>query len=209
LADPERAEQALEFFAELLAHCHPVSMSLNPIKLLELMARTNEVAYMPLTFGYVNYSTPGFRPHPIAYGSIPVGAEGISGGVLGGAGLGISARSRHIGEAAQFLQFVATGAVQASEYVAGGGQPGHRSAWLDPAVNARHGDFFANTLSGIDGAYLRPRWPGYLPAQTAAAEMIHSWLIEEVCTAKALVKNLGDLFSAAFQGSAGLSPPRT
>jgi multiple sugar transport system substrate-binding protein len=201
LAAPGRAAEALERLAELLALAHPMSISMNPIELLEVMARTDEVAYMPITFGYVNYATPGFRERRVTFGPIPSGARGISGGVLGGAGLGISTRSSKIAEAAELLRFVASGAIQGSAYVAGGGQPGHRSAWLDPDVNAAHGNFFADTLNGIDGAYLRPRWPGYLRAQTAAGELVHGWLTDRTIPAQRLVRELDALFSAAHRAS--------
>ncbi|MDT5018550.1 MAG: multiple sugar transport system substrate-binding protein, partial [Mycobacterium sp.] len=165
------------------------------------MANSDEIAYLPLTFGYVNYAGTGFRKHRIAFSSIPTGRQGISGGVLGGAGLGISARSPKIAEAAAFLQYVAAGNIQASVYVNGGGQPGHRSAWTDPAVNAKHGNFFADTLPGIDCAYLRPRWPGYLRAQTAAAERLHAWLTRRSSSPRQLVGELDELFADARRGA--------
>jgi multiple sugar transport system substrate-binding protein len=202
LVAPDRAVAALELLADVLAHAHPASATANPIELLELMGGTDEVAYLPLTFGYVNYATPGFRSHQIAFGPIPAGPRGIAGGVLGGAGLGISARSRHRAEAAELVAYVASGAVQRGSYVAGGGQPGHRSAWLDPGVNARHGDFFAATLPGIDASYLRPRWPGYLPAQTEAAALVHAWLVEPDRTrvaAHALISQLDEQLAAAHR----------
>jgi multiple sugar transport system substrate-binding protein len=196
IAEPDRAVAALELLAQLLAYAHPLSLESNPIQLLELMATTDEVAYLPLTFGYVTYATPGVRPKQVRFGPIPAGRRGIAGGVLGGAGLGISARSAHVAQAASFLAFVASGAVQTGSYVAGGGQPGHRSAWLDPGVNARHGGFFADTLPGIDAAYLRPRWPGYLAAQTAAAELVHAGLTARV-PARDLVAALDEHLTAA------------
>jgi multiple sugar transport system substrate-binding protein len=200
-AATDRAAEALERLAELLDLAHPMSSSMNPIELLEVMTRSDDVAYMPLTFGYVNYATPGFRERRVVYGPIPQGVHGIGGGVLGGAGLGISARSAKIAESAELLRFVASGAVQSSAYVAGGGQPGHRSAWLDPAVNAEHGNFFADTLPGIDGAYLRPRWRGYLQAQTIAGERVHAWLADRSVPAERFVGELDSLFTTAHRAA--------
>lgn len=197
LADPRRTVAALEFLAELLALCHPASLRSNPIELLELMTSTDEVAYMPITFGYVTYATPGARAHAVSFGPIPLGTRGSDGGALGGAGLGVSARSERIPEAVAFARFVASGSVQGGAYVSGGGQPGYRSAWLDPAVNRCSGGFFAATLGGIDGSYLRPRWPGYLPAQTVAAEMVHAWLSRRDVPASGLVRALDTHFVKA------------
>ena len=39
--------------------------------------------------------------------------------------------------------------------VAHGGQPGHRQAWLDTALNRACGNFFLDTLPTVDEAYLR------------------------------------------------------
>jgi multiple sugar transport system substrate-binding protein len=205
LAAPDRAAAALELLAEILSWAHPASLTANPIQLLELMATTGEVALLPLTFGYVNYATPGFRAHPIRFGPIPAGPRGTAGGVLGGAGLGISAGSPRVTEAAELLAFVASAEVQRGAYVAGGGQPGHRTAWLDAGVNARHGDFFAATLAGIEASYLRPRWAGYLPAQTTAAELVHGWL-------SGGARNAGDLvcaLDAHLRAARGASSTRT
>ena len=61
-------------------------------------------------------------------------------------------------------------------YFDSGGQPGHRSAWLDSEVNRRSANFFANTLATLDAAYLRPRYPGYLEFQDAASVMMYSFV---------------------------------
>jgi multiple sugar transport system substrate-binding protein len=205
-ADPDRAAAALDRLSLLLQLCHPASSGANPIELLELMSTTDEVAYLPLTFGYVNYATPGFRRHQVAFGPVPAGARGSAGGVLGGAGLGVSARSANIGAAADLAAFVASGPVQRGPYVAGGGQPGHRSAWLDPGVDERHGRFFTSTLPGIDGAYLRPRWAGWLPAQTVAAAMVHGWLTGHHGGADLIVRDINAHLVAARAARKGSEP---
>lgn len=194
LVSLDHAAEALDLVAELLALAHPQSIVMNPIQMLDLMSSTDEIAYMPITFGYVNYATPGFREHPITFGAIP----GVTGGVLGGAGLGISARSQHVAEAAELAQFVGSPPVQRGEYLAGGGQPGHRSAWLDAGVGTRHGHFFGDTLAGIDAAYLRPRWAGYLQAQTTASELVHHWLAGGDGSARHLAAALDAHFESAF-----------
>ena len=47
-------------------------------------------------------------------------------------------------------------------YFDAGGQPGSRSAWLDPRVNAACGSCLADTLATLDQAYLRPRFHGFI-----------------------------------------------
>jgi multiple sugar transport system substrate-binding protein len=181
LADHDAAGEALERLGELLAVAHPASLESNPIQLLDLMTTGDDVAYLPITFGYVNYATPGEgpageRPRPVVFGPIAGGPAGSGGGVLGGAGLGVSALSRRPAEAAAVAAFVASAPTQAGQYAASGGQPGHRAAWLDPGLDQRSGGFFSATLPCLESAWLRPRWPGYIAAQTTAAEMVHDWL---------------------------------
>ncbi|MEA5051844.1 MAG: hypothetical protein VB093_00170, partial [Propionicimonas sp.] len=201
LADLDTTTTALESLAQLLESCHPASLSSNPIELLELLTNTDELSYLPITFGYVTYATPGVRRHPASFDALPRGPRGSAGGVLGGAGLGISASSKHLAQAAAFASFVASPTVQAGAYTVGGGQPGHRSAWLDPGVNRHHGDVCAATWNGIDESYLRPRWPGYLSAQTAAAKAVHAWLTDRHTPAAAVVRTLDALFSTTFASS--------
>jgi multiple sugar transport system substrate-binding protein len=73
---------------------------------------------------------------------------------------------------------VASSDVQRGIYFAAGGQPGHRTAWLDEAVNAASSDFFRDTLAALDRAYLRPRYLGFMEVQERSGELIHDWLAE-------------------------------
>jgi multiple sugar transport system substrate-binding protein len=61
-------------------------------------------------------------------------------------------------------------------YVENGGQPGHRSAWLDDTANARTNNFFRDTLITLDNAYLRPRFDGYLHFQDHGGSIVHNYL---------------------------------
>lgn len=182
-ASPERVvgratgRQALETLRALRDACHPASLERNPPRMLDLMGSTDEVAYVPLLFGYSNYARPGFRARLVRFGPVPI-ATGTEprGGILGGAGLAISASTKHPEVAAAYAAHVASADVQRTVYFAAGGQPGHRVAWLDDAVNAAASDFFRDTLGTLDRAYLRPRYLGYLEVQERAGELIHDWL---------------------------------
>jgi multiple sugar transport system substrate-binding protein len=70
--------------------------------------------------------------------------------------------------------FTAAPDVQRGIYFAAGGQPGHRSAWVDPAVNAACHGFFQDTLPTLDEAICRPKVPGYMDFQDAAAPVAHA-----------------------------------
>jgi multiple sugar transport system substrate-binding protein len=106
----------------------------------------------------------------------PAGDDGVPRGTLGGAGLAVSARSRAVGEAVGYAAFVARPDIQRTIYFRAGGQPGHRSAWNDPAVNAAAGGFFRDTLAAVDAALLRPRHDGFLAFQEAAGDLVHRHL---------------------------------
>jgi multiple sugar transport system substrate-binding protein len=168
---------ALGMLGALREAAHPASLERNPPRTLELMSTTDEIAYVPLLFGYSNYARPGFRPSQVRFTGVPTIDGGDSrGGVLGGAGIAVSARTKHPEAAARYAVYVASPDVQRGIYFAAGGQPGHRAAWLDDTVNAAAANFFRDTLAALDRAYLRPRYNGFMAVQERSGELIHDWL---------------------------------
>ena len=167
----------LGLLAELVRHAHPSSFELGDVEALDLMSNSDEVGYIPLVFGYSNFSRPGYRMRSIAFEDLPDGGKGPSGGILGGAGLAISARSSHTNEAAEYAAWLASPAVQANEYVESGGQPAHLEAWDNPASDRVAGGFFSSTRATIDSSYLRPRYPGYIQLQDEMGEILRDALI--------------------------------
>jgi multiple sugar transport system substrate-binding protein len=123
------------------------------------------------------------------------------GGVLGGAGIGVSAHSANRAAAADFAAYVCSAPVQAGRYAGNGGQPGHLAAWSDTDTDRAVGGFFSGTLDGIRSSYLRPRWNGYLPAQTAASEHLHDWLRHRSSSAAALSTAISSGFAEAARSS--------
>jgi multiple sugar transport system substrate-binding protein len=63
-------------------------------------------------------------------------------------------------------------------YVQHGGQPAHRSAWLDEDANSITHDFFTNLLPAMDNAYVRPRYHGYLQFQDRAGLPLQKCIME-------------------------------
>jgi multiple sugar transport system substrate-binding protein len=167
---------ALALLGALVERCHPASLDWNPPRLLERMSTGDEVAYCPLAFGYANYARPGFRDHLVLAGPPPAGDDGVPSGTLGGAGLAVSAGCPAVEEAVAYAAFVADPSIQRTVYFRGGGQPGHRSAWTDEAVNAAAGGFFGDTLAAVDAALLRPRHDGFLAFQEQAGDLVHGHL---------------------------------
>jgi len=167
---------ALALLQAMVGRCHPASLDWSPPRLLEQMSGGDEVAWCPLAFGYANYARPGFRDHLVLAAPPPAGGDGVPRGTLGGAGLAVSASSAAVGEAVRYAAYVAAPEVQRTVYFRAGGQPGHRSAWTDEAVNGAASGFFRDTLGALDAALLRPRHDGYLAFQEAAGDLVHGYL---------------------------------
>jgi multiple sugar transport system substrate-binding protein len=167
---------ALDLIRAVIERGHPSSLEWNPPGLLEHMSSHDDVAWCPLAFGYSNYARPGFRHKRVLAAPGPGGVDGAPRGTLGGAGLAVSRHAEALDEAVRYARFVADPDTQRTVYFAGGGQPGHRGAWVDRDVNAASGNFFRDTLGALDAAYLRPRHDGFLAFQEASGQAIHDWL---------------------------------
>lgn len=172
----ETGMKVLSLMLALADSVHPASTQLNPPRLLDMMAETDEVAFSPLLFGYSNYSRASFRKKTLVFGDIPSAGQGPKGSLLGGAGIAVSSRSRMVEEASHFAAWVCRPDVQRGLYFRAGGQPGNGSAWTDPDVNLQCGGFFERTWRTMQMAYLRPRYAGYIALQTALGELIHAFL---------------------------------
>ena len=169
--------EVLNFMRALLNLSHPGSIKWNPPQLLDQMSTTDEIVYCPLLFGYSNYARPDFRPNLIHFADIPANRAGAcAGALLGGAGLAVASKTQFPKEACQYAQYVASPAIQKTLYFQCAGQPGHRAAWLDPEVNRASNNFFLDTLTTLDNAFLRPRYNGYIRFQDAACRILHEFL---------------------------------
>lgn len=161
--DAADAEAAVGELKALAAVVHPQSKGWNPIRCLDHMAANDDVAYVPYLFNYVNYSS-GNPTRKITFGAPPAPApDRQAHTILGGAGIGISAKARDPKAAFDYAMWLCSPQYQAGDYVTFGGQPGSRAAWTSDACNAITGDFFRNTLPVMDNAYLRPTHPGFVP----------------------------------------------
>jgi multiple sugar transport system substrate-binding protein len=180
--------EALGMLRELIQACDPGCLERNPIATWDLLAGSGTAALCPFAYGYSNYARRGYASYRLEFtGLVTVNGRRCR-STLGGAGLAVSSRCRHLEEALRYCQFVASPACQATLYFDSGGQPGHRAAWLDAEVNARSNHFFADTLATLDDAWLRPRYNGYLDFQDRAAPVVHAFLRTEMEAAKVLDK---------------------
>jgi multiple sugar transport system substrate-binding protein len=166
---------ALDLMHRLFALRPEGSERLNPIGLLEAMAHGDEIALVPLVFGYVPYARPSAGRHALAYSDAPRTAGGF-GGVLGGTGLAFSRRARVTAELRAHMAWLLSEAAQTGFIPRHNGQPGLRVAWHDATVNAAWGGFYRDTAASAEHALLRPRFDGYIAFQTAASAAIRAAL---------------------------------
>lgn len=168
---------ALGMLVELAELVHPECINWNPIMTFNAMSGTDEAVYCPLLFGYSNYGRGGFAPNLISFTNVPAENDIPRGAILGGTGIAISKHCQNLREACDYATFVASREVQSTLYFQSGGQPGHRSAWVNEQVNAASNDFFKNTLATLDNSYLRPRYNGYMGFQEESWYQLHDFLI--------------------------------
>jgi len=177
LLNREAAASALEIMVDLAAHVPEVCANSNPIDVAELLSASTSYDYAPALYGYTNYSRVGFRPHRLHYDDV-VSFDGLaSGSQLGGAGIAVSATTKHPELATSIAAHLSLAGAQAGAYTAGGGQPGNLRAWLKPELNELTGNFFRNTLRTLERAWVRPRVFGYPDYQFAVSQIIHSALV--------------------------------
>jgi multiple sugar transport system substrate-binding protein len=137
----------------------------------------------------------------VQFCGVPSAGLGPRGGVIGGAGIGISAHSGQREAACAYATHIASPEVQRGLYAEAGGQPGHRSAWLDPAVNELSSGFFRATLPGLDAGYLRPRYDGALLVQNDGADLIWAFIRDGGGDVDQLLDRLDALYRASLSGA--------
>lgn len=152
----------------------------NPIEAADALSTGDRYAYAPLLFGYTNYSRPGFRDHRLRYVDIPAAERGVAGSLLGGAGIVVSARTRHPDAAIAHAFWLASAEVQEGVYYDGGGQPGNAVAWESERTNADSLDFFRGTRATLEGAYLRPRHRDYIELQNEVSPLVTDALLGRI-----------------------------
>ncbi|MCB1130908.1 MAG: extracellular solute-binding protein [Verrucomicrobiae bacterium] len=176
VAPDEVLAAALDELRKLVALCEPACLSRNPIRTAEWMSQTDDprAAYCPFAYGYSNYSRPGYARHLLKAGGLVSYNGRRLRSTLGGAGIAVSSRTQHPRACMDFARFTAAPETQKGVYFQAGGQPGHRAAWTDDAVNAACHDFFRDTLQTLDESLLRPQFPGYMDFQDAATPVAHA-----------------------------------
>lgn len=205
VADPdqqvsrETGRKAYALLARIVQSMPDEARPLNPIGLLELMAREDSVALCPLVYGYVNYSQPADGVTPLQFHDAPRIAGGVPKGTLGGTGIGISRRCDPDKALKDHLLWLMGQQAQCRFVPAHDGQPSRRDAWRDTEVNAAAGNFYLNTIDTLENAYVRPRHAGYIGFQTAASAELRA-AFENGTPADDVLDRLQKLYSASRNG---------
>jgi multiple sugar transport system substrate-binding protein len=176
--DMQTGLQAIETMKELYSQIDKKMFYSNPIAVAEMMSTTNAYWYCPFAYCYSNYSRKGYAKNVLHYTDV-VSLDGNKlQTTIGGTGLAVSAFSMHKEIALNFVGMVLSSEHQKTMYVQNGGQPGHRSAWLDEEANHLTNNFFKNILPIMDNGYVRPRYNGYLHFQDNAGAPLQKCLFE-------------------------------
>ncbi|EJN02254.1 extracellular solute-binding protein [Phyllobacterium sp. YR531] len=200
LIDPNAGNAAFDLMREIVDLVDPPCFEMDPIAVLERLAKTSAECCSPFIYGYANYAVKGFRENIVAFGDIPsTNGVNVKGSALGGTGIAVSAFSKHPAEATDFAYWIAGGELQSSLYATSGGQPGHATAWEDTHVNAATTDFYRATRATLQGAWLRPRHDGYMGFQKAASYRINDALKAKE-KSEPLIADLNRLYRESFVG---------
>ena len=178
LFPPKLGEAALEILDAVYQRTAAASHLFSPIDILETMATSDNLAFCPLIYGYVNYATTSDSARRvISFSNAPrITGSSIRGSVLGGTGIGLSKHCEVSRELLSHLHWLMSDETQTTFIPAHDGQPSARMAWNDYKVNSAWGDFYGSTLETIERAYVRPRYAGYIEFQKAASHIVRTGL---------------------------------
>lgn len=177
LLESGTGRECLEVLRELAGQMPAEAWGWNPIAVYENMAAGDRFAYCPFAFSYSNYSRAGFAKNLILFSSpASLGRDRPFRSVLGGTGIAISALCKSTEAALDYLRQLTGPDWQRTLYGLSGGQPARRSAWKDASLNQVAHGFFERTLDGLETAYVRPRYPGYIQFQEEAGLPIVRYL---------------------------------
>ena len=153
--DPEAAKQSIDLLVRLTRVVEDHCWQYTPQALFKAAQTTQEIAYIPLTFGYARCTRPeegGWR-----FTAPPAGC----GSTLGGAGMAVSSQSELTEFAAEFISWYCG---DEGQVLAGRawGQPSGLSAWHDPEIDEMTSGFYSGTRETQANAWVRPLttwWP--------------------------------------------------
>ena len=177
VVDDQTGVAVLETMKQLYDKIDRSFFARNPIAVAEIMSTTDDFWYCPFAYCYSNYARQGFSKNVLHYADLVTLNSKKLQSTIGGTGIAVSAFTRYPDLAVRFAEQVVAPSCQSTIYVEHGGQPGHRSAWLNENANRLSNNFFKIVLPAMDRGYVRPRYNGYLYFQDHAGEVLHGYLL--------------------------------
>lgn len=179
--EPEVGTYILNQMKMVSNHIPKPCFEMDPIDAYEWLANRSSHSYVPLLYGYSNYSRTGFRANLVKATNIAcLGNDGPKGSPIGGTGIAISKYCKNIAVAKQYAYWVASADCQRNEFYKAGGQPANLVAWQDDGCNLDSHNFFKDTLDTLENSYLRPRHNGYMGFQNIAGDIIFDCLTDKI-----------------------------
>jgi len=188
IIDEATGIRAIQTMKQLYSRIDRRFYNCNPIAVAELMSATDDYWYCPFAYGYSNYSRSGYAQHVLHYTDVVTVNGKKLRTTIGGTGISVSAFSAHKETALAIAMELVSGECQRTLYMEHGGQPGHRSAWIDEAANRLTHNYFKNVLPLMDRGYMRPRYNGYLYFQDHAGDPLQECLLQDGDPATALTE---------------------
>ena len=167
----------LEMMKEVVKYLPKECLQMDPIQTCEYMSENNDIFYCPYIYGFSNYSRNGFKKNVLLFSNVmDLEGNGPIGTQLGGTGIAVSNASTFKKEAFQYALWVASAECQKDIYYKNGGQPGNAIAWEDKIINEETNNFFYNTRATLEGAWVRPKYNGYMKFQDLSGDIINDFL---------------------------------
>lgn len=159
--DPAAMADAFAWLRRLLAFCPAEALDWNSIDLHEAMVARDDIVYCPCVYGYATYGEADQR-RPLAFAPFAgTAAPWQAGSAIGGTAIAVSRHCAAPDTALDFVAFLLEDAVQDSLIPGHHGQPATVTGWTDAGNDARFNGYFSAVRSSMDGAWIRPRHPGY------------------------------------------------
>ena len=196
-ADRDAVRTSLLAMRGLLTFCAPESLNWNSIAVQEAMTTRDDLVFCPAVYGFSSYGHRN-RKRRLDYGNLPGIRKGAAGSTLGGAGIGISAYSRHPEAAFAAARFLTSARIQEEVIASNDGQPSRVNAWESLEVNRISGQFYEQTRRTIEQAWIRPCFNGYLRFQRAGGRAVEAYLRAHT-SIEATINSLETLWSDALR----------
>lgn len=175
--DPSATEYVLTTIKELLQYTPPGSTHWGPWDMYDHLCASDDVAYSPSIFAYVNYfAGVSWRGEQLRLGTVPRFAQhDIGKPILGGVGLGIAHTCQYIEEATAFGQYLMSDEVQYHIFPQNDGQPATRRVWEDEQINQVFHNFYGDQAHNMQSAYIRPRHAGFHAIELQGGQILQQF----------------------------------